>query len=154
MDLSHNELYGPIPRRFGNLAALRTLNLNNNRLTGAVPAELGNLSGLRTLRLNGNAYLAGPLPLSFTQLNLEVLALEGTALCVPPIPEFNVWLNSLPIPRLPDCDPAEWPFPVTHPAVHGPARVSRWKNYRPRGMVRWKVSGASSLARPCPDSRW
>ena len=120
MDLYENQLSGPIPRRFGSLAALRELSLNVNRLTGAVPAELGDLSGLKTLKLNGNAGLAGPLPLSFTQLDLEVLSVGGTALCAPQDTGFDVWLNSLPFARVPDCVPAEGPVLYLTQAVQSP----------------------------------
>ena len=61
MDLSANNLSGPIPSELGNLTALEELDLGPNDLSGPIPSELGNLTALRYLYLYGNA-LSGPIP--------------------------------------------------------------------------------------------
>ena len=43
LDLSYNQLSGPIPSELGHLSGLETLYLSDNQLTGSIPLELGNL---------------------------------------------------------------------------------------------------------------
>ena len=61
LNLSRNELSGPLPAELGNLTSLEHLNLDNNQLSGPLPAELGNLTSLTSLSLDNNR-LSGPLP--------------------------------------------------------------------------------------------
>ena len=62
LNLSHNNLSGPIPRELRNLSSLQYLNLSDNNLSGFIPPELGNLSSLRFLYLYDNN-LSSPIPL-------------------------------------------------------------------------------------------
>ena len=41
LDLSHNQIGGPLPPTLGNLSQLCVLDLSANRFAGAVPAEFG-----------------------------------------------------------------------------------------------------------------
>ncbi|MDE2728366.1 MAG: Ig-like domain-containing protein [Gemmatimonadota bacterium] len=120
--LQENQLTGPIPGELGGLSGLRELFLNENRLSGALPSELGNLSQLRSLKLGGNAGLSGPLPLSFTGLNLETLSAEGTDLCASSDPEIAEWLNNLPFSSVPNCDPGDDPVLYLTQAVQSRVR--------------------------------
>ena len=43
LELTHNNLAGPLPSELRQLSALKGLDLNSNTLTGPVPAELGQL---------------------------------------------------------------------------------------------------------------
>ena len=61
IDLSYNNLNGPIPIEIGNLADLRGLNLESNLLTGQIPDQIGNLANLEDLHLANNQ-LTGPIP--------------------------------------------------------------------------------------------
>ncbi len=61
IDLSYNELSGPIPAELGNLANLQYLDLRNNNLSGPIPAELDNLANLETINLGGN-HFSGCIP--------------------------------------------------------------------------------------------
>lgn len=61
LNLSLNQLSGPVPPELGTLADLITVVLGNNRLTGAIPPELGILTDLAWLDLRGNQ-LTGEIP--------------------------------------------------------------------------------------------
>ncbi|MXY47872.1 MAG: hypothetical protein F4Y38_01095 [Gemmatimonadetes bacterium] len=95
LNLSDNQLSGEIPAELGRLEELEVLALDKNQLTGELPAELGNLANLRELHLQENESLTGPLPDSFTNLDLRILNLGGTDLCVPASPEFQTWIEEI-----------------------------------------------------------
>lgn len=95
LNLSDNQLSGEIPAELGRLKELEVLALDRNELTGELPAELGNLANLRELFLQENESLNGPLPDSFTNLELHTLNLDGTALCVPASSEFQTWIEGI-----------------------------------------------------------
>ena len=80
------------------------VDLTNNNLSGPVPGELAGLSRLRTLNLSDNGFLRGPLPRELIGLNLRELLLEGTQLCAPPAAEFQAWLQAVPSRSVPSCD--------------------------------------------------
>lgn len=67
IDLSHNELSGPIPESIGSMFSLIILNLGHNRLTGNVPYGLGSLKMLSSLDLSYNK-LNGSIPESLQML--------------------------------------------------------------------------------------
>ncbi|KAL0917925.1 hypothetical protein M5K25_013034 [Dendrobium thyrsiflorum] len=69
LDLSYNELEGPIPKEIGKLYYLSVLNLGHNHLSTVIPPELGNLHSLGVLDLSHNA-LEGPIPSSFSSLSM------------------------------------------------------------------------------------
>ena len=80
LNLSSNQLTGPIPAELGNLSSLTELSLYNNRLTGPIPAELGDLSSLTALRLFSNQ-LTGPIPATLGNLSsLRALWLDSNQL--------------------------------------------------------------------------
>ncbi len=93
--LEDNQLSGRIPSELGNLTRLESLSLNGNELSGSLPSELGNLSNLKRLYLFDNTNLSGPLPDSFTHLNIASLFLRGTGLCVPTDAAFQAWLQGI-----------------------------------------------------------
>ena len=85
LSLGNNNLTGPIPAEFGNLANLTWLDLRNNQLSDPIPAELGNLANLSSLYLWSNQ-LSGPIPPELGNLaNLTRLYL-GTNALTGPIP--------------------------------------------------------------------
>lgn len=61
INLSNNNLDGPIPAELENLSNLEGLYLSSNRLTGGIPPQLGNLSNLQVLDVSSNQ-LAGSIP--------------------------------------------------------------------------------------------
>ncbi|MDW7695377.1 gliding motility-associated C-terminal domain-containing protein [Flammeovirgaceae bacterium SG7u.111] len=80
LNLSENELSGPIPATLGSLANLREMNLSSNDLSGEIPASLGSLSALEVLNLSRNN-LSGEIPSSFGGLsNLRTLDLRDNSL--------------------------------------------------------------------------
>ena len=86
LELTENNLSGPIPSELGNLANLELLALNHNDLRGSIPAEIGNLASLQELFL---AYtnVSGPIPAEIGNLtNLEWLAISFNDNLNGPIP--------------------------------------------------------------------
>ncbi|XP_017979772.1 PREDICTED: systemin receptor SR160 [Theobroma cacao] len=61
LNLSNNNLTGPIPPSFGNTIALESLDLSSNKLGGRIPSQLTNLTFLAVSNLSQNA-LVGPIP--------------------------------------------------------------------------------------------
>ncbi|RLM78493.1 hypothetical protein C2845_PM12G03230 [Panicum miliaceum] len=61
LDISCNNLTGPVPPSIGNLTNLQVLDLSNNNLTGEIPAALGNLHFLARFNVSNNN-LEGPIP--------------------------------------------------------------------------------------------
>jgi Leucine-rich repeat (LRR) protein len=47
--LKGNGITGGIPKEFGNLTSLTSLDLENNRLSGEIPSSLGDLKKLQFL---------------------------------------------------------------------------------------------------------
>lgn len=80
LDLSWNQLTGPLPSALGGLAHLQTLVLQGNDLTGPIPAEIGSLSGLTYLAMSDNP-LGGEIPTELYGLtNLQLLVIEDAGL--------------------------------------------------------------------------
>ncbi|CAJ1947118.1 unnamed protein product [Sphenostylis stenocarpa] len=80
LDVSGNQLAGPIPFDLGNLVSLVSLNLSRNQLQGQIPTSLGQMKNLKFLSLAGNK-LTGPIPISLGQLySLEILDLSSNYL--------------------------------------------------------------------------
>ncbi|XVF60515.1 hypothetical protein PTKIN_Ptkin08bG0053600 [Pterospermum kingtungense] len=61
LDLSLNDLIGPIPSTFDYLHKLEELDLSFNRINGSIPSKIGDLQRLRALSLESNL-LEGPIP--------------------------------------------------------------------------------------------
>ncbi|XAR56400.1 Non-specific serine/threonine protein kinase, partial [Bertholletia excelsa] len=68
LDLSKNNLKGPIPSSIGKLPHLSTLCLWSNQLFGPIPQEIGMLKYLIDLKLGLNS-LTGPIPTSLGELH-------------------------------------------------------------------------------------
>ena len=93
LDLSWNELTGPIPVDLGSLVNLQRLELFSNNLTGPIPSELGSLVNLETLDLSGNE-LTGPIPVDLGSLvNLQRLELFSNNLTGPIPSELGSLVN-------------------------------------------------------------
>ena len=83
LDLSRNNLSGPIPTVLGQLATLERLDLWGNNLSGSIPAELGDLVHLELLDLDENG-LSGSIPAELGDLvHLELLDLDENNLSGP-----------------------------------------------------------------------
>ncbi|PKA50939.1 Systemin receptor SR160 [Apostasia shenzhenica] len=69
LDLSYNQLEGPIPKELGKMFYLMILNLGHNKLAGVIPPDLGGLHDIGVLDLSHNG-LEGPIPESFSSLSM------------------------------------------------------------------------------------
>ena len=88
------------------LASLRVLDLSGNQLTGPIPTELGDLARLFALNLSGNQ-LTGTIPQSFTSLMLEYFYFHGNpGLSVPDEVALREWLDGIKELRDQDYSPA------------------------------------------------
>ncbi|XP_030939024.1 receptor-like protein 6 isoform X2 [Quercus lobata] len=86
IDLSCNNLDGPIPEEIEVLKSLYVLNLSHNAFTGRIPPSLGKLSKLESLDLSNNKLTGGiPMQLADSLTFLSVLNLSFNQL-VGPIP--------------------------------------------------------------------
>ncbi|KAM4078951.1 hypothetical protein ACJW30_09G078800 [Castanea mollissima] len=97
IDLSCNNLEGPIPEEIGVLKSLYSLNLSHNAFTGRIPPSLGNLSKLESLDLSSNE-LSGEIPMQLANnltflsvLNLSFNQLVGP---VPYIKQYATFLET------------------------------------------------------------
>ncbi|KAK2380337.1 receptor protein EIX2 [Trifolium repens] len=92
MDLSNNNLSGPIPKGITHLTALQGLNLSHNHLSGEIPTTIGDMKLLESLDLSHDR-LSCSIPstmssLTFlSHLNLSYNNLSG------PIPQGNQFLT-------------------------------------------------------------
>ncbi|KAG8499836.1 hypothetical protein CXB51_006271 [Gossypium anomalum] len=74
IDLSCNNLTGPIPPELGNLSEIYSLNLSHNKLTGVIPSSFSKLQHIESLDLSYNN-LSGEIPNQLVELNsLEVFS--------------------------------------------------------------------------------
>lgn len=69
LDLSSNDLGGPIPDSVGIFSKLDQLYLSNNKLEGSIPVSLGDARFLRVLDLSDNS-ITGAIPRSISNLPL------------------------------------------------------------------------------------
>ncbi len=77
LDMSNNNVSGPIPAQLGELSLLTELKLYRNELTGQIPSEWANLENLELLYLSRNQ-LDGEIPAFLGDLtNLERLHLNN-----------------------------------------------------------------------------
>ncbi|KAK8335002.1 hypothetical protein V6Z11_A09G025700 [Gossypium hirsutum] len=80
LNLSKNQIIGPVPSTLGNLTNLDLLDLSFNQITGAIPREIGNLKNLSELKLSKNK-LNGSIPLSIFNLSrLSLFYLDSNLL--------------------------------------------------------------------------
>ena len=93
LDLSQNELTGPIPSALSQLDNLQTLDLSYNQLTGPIPSALGQLDNLWVLFLSGNQ-LTGCIPSALQDVSSNDLDHLGLASCLSEITPEIIGLYS------------------------------------------------------------
>jgi Leucine-rich repeat (LRR) protein len=67
LELTSNDMAGPLPREIGILSSLRWLHLEKNLLSGSLPSELGALTFLQELLIDNNMF-TGTLPTEIGKL--------------------------------------------------------------------------------------
>ncbi|GLT46083.1 hypothetical protein SLA2020_198680 [Shorea laevis] len=83
LKLSSNNFSGEIPELLSNSTFLNVLNLDHNRLTGQIPPELGLLSRLKTFTVADNQ-LTGPIPRFQNPISADSFA-NNPGLCGKPL---------------------------------------------------------------------
>ncbi|XP_014522840.1 phytosulfokine receptor 2-like [Vigna radiata var. radiata] len=83
LDLSSNELTGPLPNCWEKFQKLEVLNLANNSLSGRVPDSFGNLQSILSMHLNNNHFFGEVPSLALSKGSLRLIDfgdnnLEGT----------------------------------------------------------------------------
>ncbi|XP_021839802.2 receptor-like protein EIX2 isoform X1 [Spinacia oleracea] len=79
LDLSDNQIPGPIPHNFGKMLSLSYLDLSSNLLQGPIPSAFWNMRSISYLSLAKNQ-LEGPIPDTISNLkHLSHLILSGNA---------------------------------------------------------------------------
>ena len=135
LNLSRNNLVGPIPDEFGKLKMVNFLDLSSNRLSGELPSVLGSFTNLSELWLNQN-FLSGEIPaelnnlVSLVRLRLESNGFSGE------IPDLGK-LTKLHDLRLSD-------NLLTGPVPH-------WLN--DMVLLEWLALRGNKLSGPIPDLR-
>lgn len=77
MDLSFNQLTGPIPGSLSQMPKLQAIQINDNRLTGSVPNSFGSFVGnVPNLYLFNNK-LSGKIPESLSKYDFNAVDLSG-----------------------------------------------------------------------------
>ncbi|XVF77262.1 hypothetical protein PTKIN_Ptkin14bG0029200 [Pterospermum kingtungense] len=93
IDLSSNNLQGPIPSSISQLLNLTSLDLSSNKIQGPIPSSISQLKNLISLFLSSNE-LQGPIPSSTSQLlNLNYLDLSSNKLQGPIPSSISQLLN-------------------------------------------------------------
>ncbi|XP_057468925.1 probably inactive leucine-rich repeat receptor-like protein kinase At5g48380 [Actinidia eriantha] len=89
LDLSSNNFSGEIPPAIANLTFLNVLKLDNNQLTGQIPGSLGQYTRLKIFNVANNR-LSGPVPdfMNDNAVSAESLA-NNDGLCGSPLPSCN-----------------------------------------------------------------
>uniref|UniRef100_A0ACD5WS40 Uncharacterized protein n=1 Tax=Avena sativa TaxID=4498 RepID=A0ACD5WS40_AVESA len=94
LDLSNNNLIGPIPQEVGKLITLGIFNVSNNKLSGDLPSELGQCVQLQSLQMESNM-LNGIIPQSFSALKvIQKIDLSANSL-TGQVPQFFGNFSSL-----------------------------------------------------------
>ncbi|WCJ21844.1 BAK1-interacting receptor-like kinase 1 [Euphorbia peplus] len=89
LDLSNNELLGPIPFSIGKmLPYITTLDLSSNNFSGEIPSTIANCSALNYLKLDNN-YLSGKIPPGLGLLRRIKLFSVANNLLSGPVPNFT-----------------------------------------------------------------
>ncbi|GLT94325.1 hypothetical protein SLE2022_120710 [Rubroshorea leprosula] len=83
LQLSSNNFSGEIPGNLSNVTYLIVLNLDHNRLTGQIPPELGLMSQLKTFTVADNL-LTGPIPKFLYSMPADSFA-NNPGLCGKPL---------------------------------------------------------------------
>jgi Leucine rich repeat len=81
LNVSGNELVGPLSRAFGQLTQLQALDVSNNAMSGIIPVELEASSMLRQLDLSDNRGFTGVIPSGLCTMESLIFAcLPDTAI--------------------------------------------------------------------------
>ncbi|XP_050207978.1 receptor-like protein 6 [Mercurialis annua] len=115
LDLSTNQLSGPIPFQIGHLTSLFFLDLSFNKLDGGIPTSFSHLNNLERLELNSNK-LTGTLKFTvFSELkNLGYLDLSNNSLSLTTKTRSNVSFQRLRDLNLGSCNLSEFPSFLHH----------------------------------------
>ncbi|KAK1438210.1 hypothetical protein QVD17_04016 [Tagetes erecta] len=96
IDLSYNNLTGPIWPEFGNLKKLHVLDLKHNNLSGTIPGSLSGMRSMETLDVSYN-HLTGAIPTSLVKLTFLskfCVAFNNLSGRVPSGGQFTTFTNS------------------------------------------------------------
>ncbi|GAU38514.1 hypothetical protein TSUD_396310 [Trifolium subterraneum] len=88
LNLSHNHLSGEIPTTIGDMKLLESLDLSHDQLSGSIPSTMSSLTFLSHINLSYNN-ISGPIPQGnqFSTLNIDLSIYAGNKfLCGAPLP--------------------------------------------------------------------